>query len=72
MFLDRENAPQTLLFSATCPQWVQHTARKYMRPEETVRVDTIGSSLVKTATTVKHLCIHCHFSELKACIGKFS
>ena len=68
-YMDREEQPQTLLFSATCPEWVQHTARKYMRPEETVRVDTIGSSVIRTATTVKHLSIRCLFSELKACIG---
>ena len=70
--LDREKKPQTLLFSATCPHWVERTARKYMTPSTTVRVDTIGSSTIRTATTVEHLAIRCNFSELQACIGRCS
>nr|XP_002130533.1 nucleolar RNA helicase 2 [Ciona intestinalis] len=66
---EREGPPQTLLFSATCPPWVRNTSRKYMRPSETVHVDTIGKSLVRTATTVEHLAIRCQYSDRAECIG---
>ncbi|CAK8673537.1 nucleolar RNA helicase 2-like [Clavelina lepadiformis] len=66
---DREKPPQTLLFSATCPSWVHKTARKYMRPNETEQVDTIGDSNVRTAVTVEHLAIRCHYKDRANCIG---
>jgi superfamily II DNA/RNA helicase len=44
--------PQTLLFSATVPKWVNETASKYMS-DDLVRVDLIGRDRMKTATTVK-------------------
>ena len=70
VFADRAQQPQTLLFSATCPPWVQKTSRKYMRPDMTEHVDTIGSSFNKTATTVQHLAIRCNWQERDVCIGK--
>lgn len=68
--LEREQQPQTLLFSATCPRWVSQTAKKYMRPENTEHVDTIGKDKVRTATTVQHLAIRCHYTQRSQCIGK--
>ena len=44
--------PQTLLFSATVPLWVQRTARKYM-DKERVLVDLIGQQKMRTAVTVQ-------------------
>ncbi|XP_043841215.1 ATP-dependent RNA helicase DDX50-like [Dromiciops gliroides] len=63
-----EDNPQTLLFSATCPQWVYKVAQKYMktRYEE---VDLVGKMTQKTATTVEHLAIQCHWSQRAAVIG---
>nr|CAB3236960.1 nucleolar RNA helicase 2 [Phallusia mammillata] len=66
---ERENPPQTLLFSATCPQWVYKTAEKYMRGDKTAHVDTIGTSLNRTATTVEHLAIRCQYSDRAGIIG---
>lgn len=66
---DRSAPPQTLLFSATCPPWVEKTAKKYMRKSETVHVDTIGSEKLKTSTTVKHLAIRCGYQERAGCIA---
>uniref|UniRef100_UPI003AABA803 nucleolar RNA helicase 2 n=1 Tax=Centroberyx gerrardi TaxID=166262 RepID=UPI003AABA803 len=63
-----ESNPQTLLFSATCPPWVYDVAKKYMR-KEYQHVDLIGKKTQKTATTVEHLAIACHWSQRAAVIG---
>jgi len=62
--LDDETAdnPQTLLFTATLPDWVYKTSQKYMKPN-TKRVDLIGQQRMKAATTVEHLAIRCHYKE---------
>ncbi|XP_063048299.1 nucleolar RNA helicase 2 [Engraulis encrasicolus] len=65
---DSPKNPQTLLFSATCPQWVYEVAKKYMRPECS-HVDLIGKKTQKAATTVEHLAIACHWSQRAAVIG---
>nr|XP_033797809.1 nucleolar RNA helicase 2 [Geotrypetes seraphini] len=65
---DSENNPQTLLFSATCPHWVYDVAKKYMRLSYE-QVDLIGKKTQKTATTVEHLAIECHWSQRAAVIG---
>nr|XP_006630629.1 PREDICTED: nucleolar RNA helicase 2 [Lepisosteus oculatus] len=65
---DSENNPQTLLFSATCPHWVYAVAKKYMRPEYN-HVDLIGQKTKKTATTVEHLAIMCHWTKRASVIG---
>ncbi|XP_061522565.1 nucleolar RNA helicase 2 [Phycodurus eques] len=65
---DGDSNPQTLLFSATCPPWVYNVAKKYMRPD-CKHVDLIGKKTQKTATTVEHLAIACHWSQRAAVIG---
>ncbi|KAJ0056146.1 hypothetical protein NL108_003430, partial [Boleophthalmus pectinirostris] len=65
---DSDSNPQTLLFSATCPQWVYEVAKKYMRPN-CKHVDLIGKKMQKAATTVEHLAIACHWSQRAAVIG---
>ncbi|XP_036378821.1 nucleolar RNA helicase 2 [Megalops cyprinoides] len=65
---DSDSNPQTLLFSATCPHWVYEVAKKYMRPQYE-HVDLIGKKTKKTATTVEHLAISCHWSQRAAVIG---
>jgi len=52
--------PQTLLFSATVPRWVQRTARKYLR-SDIVKLDLVGEGTVRTATSVqvRHACSLC-------------
>uniref|UniRef100_A0A8C6VHJ0 Nucleolar RNA helicase 2 n=1 Tax=Naja naja TaxID=35670 RepID=A0A8C6VHJ0_NAJNA len=49
---DSEDNPQTLLFSATCPQWVYNVAKKYMKSKYE-QVDLIGKKTKKTAMTVE-------------------
>ncbi|XP_008830862.1 nucleolar RNA helicase 2 [Nannospalax galili] len=65
---DSEDNPQTLLFSATCPHWVFNVAKKYMKSTYE-QVDLIGKKTQKTAITVEHLAIKCHWSERAAVIG---
>ncbi|XP_071808776.1 nucleolar RNA helicase 2-like [Asterias amurensis] len=54
--------PQTLLFSATVPDWVHKTARKYMRTDLR-KHDLVGSRTDKTATNVKHLAICVNYKD---------
>ncbi|XP_040341160.1 nucleolar RNA helicase 2 [Herpailurus yagouaroundi] len=65
---DSEDNPQTLLFSATCPHWVYNVAKKYMRSTYE-QVDLIGKKTQKTAITVEHLAIKCHWTQRAAVIG---
>ncbi|KAJ7324260.1 hypothetical protein JRQ81_017280 [Phrynocephalus forsythii] len=65
---DSEANPQTLLFSATCPPWVFNVAKKYMKSKYE-QIDLIGKRAQKTATTVEHLAIECHWSQRAAVIG---
>ncbi|XP_048194863.1 nucleolar RNA helicase 2 [Perognathus longimembris pacificus] len=65
---DSEDNPQTLLFSATCPHWVFNVAKKYMKSTYE-QVDLIGKKTQKTAVTVEHLAIKCHWTERAAVIG---
>lgn len=54
---------QTLLFSATVPRWVKELARKYMRGDATVTVDTVSDSKNRTNSDITHLAIACPPSE---------
>ncbi|CAD7666963.1 unnamed protein product [Nyctereutes procyonoides] len=65
---DSEDNPQTLLFSATCPHWVYDVAKKYMKSTYE-QVDLIGKKIQKTAITVEHLAIKCHWTQRAAVIG---
>ncbi|EMP40574.1 Nucleolar RNA helicase 2, partial [Chelonia mydas] len=65
---DSEDNPQTLLFSATCPHWVYDVAKKYMKSRYE-QFDLIGKKTQKTAMTVEHLAIECHWSQRAAVIG---
>ncbi|XP_062989099.1 nucleolar RNA helicase 2 [Elgaria multicarinata webbii] len=65
---DSEDNPQTLLFSATCPHWVYDVAKKYMKSRYE-QIDLIGKRTKKTAMTVEHLAIECHWSQRAAVIG---
>jgi len=49
---ESDDKPQTLLFSATVPHWVQKTARKYLR-RDLVKLDLVGQGSVRTATSVE-------------------
>eukprot|EP01135_Chromosphaera_perkinsii_P012096 Nk52_evm34s2579 gene=Nk52_evmTU34s2579 len=56
---------QTLLFSATLPDWIQKTVRKYLKPDQ-VTVDLIGDSEIKVGVNIKMLAIRCSWQERAA------
>jgi len=64
-----DHKPQSLLFSATCPPWVQKTSKKYMDPKNLEHIDTIGNEVNKTSVHVKHLAIRCGWQERPGCMS---
>lgn len=49
---------QTLLFSATMPDWVKQIASKFFKPTKEV-VDLVGDEKMKACATVRHLLLPC-------------
>ena len=68
---DSEDNPRTLLFSATCPYWVYNVATKYMKSTYE-QVDLTGERMQKTAVTLEHLAITCHWTQRTAVTGDMS
>lgn len=64
-----DHPPQTLLFSATCPAWVKRTAAKYLKKENLVNIDIIGTAINRTSTTVEHLAVRCFWQSRPSCIA---
>lgn len=62
-----QNKPQTLLFSATLPQWVHKTASQFMK--DVKKVDLVGIHRVKTAENVQHLAIRCGYHDRASALG---
>ncbi|KAJ3417048.1 hypothetical protein HDV05_007530 [Chytridiales sp. JEL 0842] len=59
---------QTLLFSATVPDWVNGVLSKYMRPDRE-SVDLVGSQKLKTSENVKHMCIPSRWQNRASVLG---
>ena len=59
---------QTLLFSATLPEWIKKAIAKYMK-EDRVTVDLIGNTKLKAAETVTHLSIPSRYQNRNSVIG---
>ncbi|XAR66178.1 RNA helicase [Bertholletia excelsa] len=49
---------QTLLLSATLPDWVKHIAAKFLKPTKKT-VDLVGNEKMKASTNVRHIIIPC-------------
>lgn len=47
---------QTLLFSATLPEWIKNMIKIYMKPDR-VTIDLIGNEKLKTSENVKHYAV---------------
>jgi ATP-dependent RNA helicase DDX21 len=47
---------QTLLYSATIPDWVKSVARKYLAPDA-VTVDLVSGATNKTSSNIRHLAV---------------
>ncbi|XP_069836534.1 nucleolar RNA helicase 2 [Dendropsophus ebraccatus] len=60
--------PQTLLFSATCPDWIYNVAKKYMR-RAYEKIDLVGHRSQRAAITVEHLAIECNRYQKPVVLG---
>ncbi|CAK8573615.1 unnamed protein product [Lathyrus sativus] len=49
---------QTLLFSATLPDWVKHIAKKFLKPDKET-ADLVGDTKMKASTSVRHIILPC-------------
>lgn len=58
---------QTLLFSATLPKWVKDITRRFLKPKHAL-VDLVGDEKMKASTSVRHLCLPCHWSQRSALV----
>jgi ATP-dependent RNA helicase DDX21 len=59
---------QTLLFSATMPDWIKQAVQKYMKPDKIV-LDLIGKDKQKTSATVKHYCLPSRYQNRADILG---
>lgn len=68
---ERGRRPQTLMFSATMPEWVEQTAAKYLTPGDgTVRLDLVtGDGQSRASQTLQHLAILSPFASRSSAIA---
>ncbi|KAK2980929.1 hypothetical protein RJ640_022908, partial [Escallonia rubra] len=52
---------QTLLFSATLPDWVKHISSKFLKPSKKT-ADLVGNERMKASTNVRHYVLPCSSS----------
>ncbi|KAK4431596.1 DEAD-box ATP-dependent RNA helicase 7 [Sesamum alatum] len=52
---------QTLLFSATLPDWVKHIAAKFLKRDKKT-ADLVGNEKMKASTNVRHIVLPCSSS----------
>lgn len=53
---------QTLLFSATIPDWVKKVSKIYLKPNYKT-IDLVGNENVQSNENIEHLAILCHWKE---------
>jgi len=56
-----KSKPQTLMFSATVPEWIHDMSAKYQNPDKKRFIDLIGNSETVNATsqTIEHRKVNC-------------
>ncbi|KAM3186157.1 hypothetical protein ACTXT7_004893 [Hymenolepis weldensis] len=59
---ESEIKPQTLLFSATLPDWVSNICRQYVS-EDCHKISLVNKEEARTADRVEHLAINCPYYE---------
>ncbi|CAF4102551.1 unnamed protein product, partial [Rotaria sordida] len=59
---NRETKPQFIVFSATMPDWVHKTTKKYMSKDFIV-VDLVKGNTQKTSANVEHLAVLCTYQD---------
>ncbi|CAA2964977.1 DEAD-box ATP-dependent RNA helicase 7 [Olea europaea subsp. europaea] len=55
------NKVQTLLFSATLPDWVKHISSKFLKKDKKT-ADLVGNEKMKASTNVRHIVLPCSSS----------
>ncbi|GLT49284.1 hypothetical protein SLA2020_228510 [Shorea laevis] len=58
---------QTLLFSATLPDWVKNIAARFLKPSKKT-VDLVGNEKMKASTNVRHIVLPCSKSAMSQLI----
>eukprot|EP00958_Prasinococcus_capsulatus_P014644 scaffold1541_cov418-Prasinococcus_capsulatus_cf.AAC.2 len=53
---------QTLLFSATLPQWAKDLSRRFFRSHQKM-VDLVGDERMKASSTVRHIAMKVHWTQ---------
>jgi ATP-dependent RNA helicase DDX21 len=59
---NRETKPQFIVFSATMPNWVHKTTKKYMS-KDFHTIDLVKGNTQKTSATVEHLAVLCTYQD---------
>ncbi|KAM7272182.1 hypothetical protein ACFE04_026845 [Oxalis oulophora] len=54
------NKVQTLLFSATLPDWVKHISSKFLKANKKT-IDLVGNAKMKASTNVRHYVLPCSY-----------
>ncbi|XP_043813464.1 DEAD-box ATP-dependent RNA helicase 7 isoform X2 [Manihot esculenta] len=54
---------QTLLFSATLPDWVKHISSRFLKPTKKT-IDLVGNEKMKASTSVRHIVLPCFTSAI--------
>ncbi|GJP46463.1 hypothetical protein CLOM_g5747 [Closterium sp. NIES-68] len=60
--VDDQSKVQTLLFSATVPEWVNKISKRFFREDKRI-VDLVGGERQKASTSVRHLLMPCHTKQ---------
>lgn len=58
---------QTLLFSATLPDWVKHISSRFLKPTKKT-IDLVGNEKMKASTNVRHIVLPCSTSAIRQLI----
>ncbi|KAI5670176.1 hypothetical protein M9H77_10540 [Catharanthus roseus] len=58
---------QTLLFSATMPDWVKHISSRFFKPDKKT-ADLVGNEKMKASASVRHIVLPCSGSALSQVI----
>ena len=64
----KKETVQTILFSATVPEWVKQVSQKYLKPDFKF-VDLIKDKEIKTPANLKHLAVYCPDDDVISNLG---
>jgi ATP-dependent RNA helicase DDX21 len=62
--VDDKEQVQTLLFSATMPDWVREISKRFLKDNRKT-VDLVGNETMKASKSVQHLLLPCHWTQVR-------